>query len=66
MGKKERKAAEAVEASGLSPQDDKLNRKEYEAKLEELHMELVKMQYWIKAAGKKLVVLLAIQLVILR
>ena len=35
----------------------KVKRKEYEAKLDELHMELVKMQYWIKAAGKKLIVL---------
>lgn len=48
---------EAVEASDPSPQDDKLKRKGYEAKLDELHMELVKMQYWIKATGKKLVVL---------
>jgi polyphosphate kinase len=57
VGKKERKAAEAVEASEQSPQDSKLKRRQYEAKLDELHMELVKMQYWIKAAGKKLVVL---------
>jgi len=35
----------------------KLKRKEYEAKLHDFHMELVKMQYWIKATGKKLVVL---------
>jgi polyphosphate kinase 2 len=39
------------------PQEGKLKRKEYEAKLDELHMELVKMQYWIKATGKKLVIL---------
>jgi len=38
-------------------QNNKLKRKEYETKLDELHMELVKMQYWIKAMGKKLVVL---------
>jgi polyphosphate kinase 2 len=57
VGRKERKAAEAVEASEQSPQDSKLKRREYEAKLDELHMELVKMQYWIKAAGKKLVIL---------
>jgi hypothetical protein len=38
-------------------QERKLKRNEYEARLDELHMELVKMQYWIKAAGKKLVVL---------
>src|SRR5205823_7624302 len=57
VGKKERRAAEGVEASGPSPPDGRLKRKAYEAKLDELHMELVKMQYWIKAAGRKLVVL---------
>jgi polyphosphate kinase len=55
VGKKKRRAAE--EASNQSPKDGKLKRKEYEAKLDELHMELVKMQYWIKATGKKLVLL---------
>src|SRR5471032_3557281 len=55
MSKKKRLAA--AEVSDKSPQNGKLKRKEYEAKLDELHMELVKMQYWIKAAGKKLVVL---------
>ena len=29
--------------------DEKLKRAVYEAKLAELHFELVKMQYWIKA-----------------
>src|SRR5207302_3378541 len=57
VGKKERRRSEGVEPIHLSPQNDKLRRKDYEAKLDELHMELVKMQYWIKAAGKKLVVL---------
>src|SRR6187399_629891 len=33
----------------------RLKRSAYEAKLDELHMELVKMQYWIKAKGQKLV-----------
>jgi polyphosphate kinase 2 len=50
VSKKERRAAKKAE-------NGKLNHEEYEAKLAELHMELVKMQYWIKAAGKKLVVL---------
>src|SRR5450631_2109817 len=54
VGKKQSKAAGA---SSQSPQDGKLKRKEYEAKLAELHMELVKMQYSIKTTGKKLVVL---------
>src|SRR6185369_8875592 len=57
VGKKERNAAETVGAADQPPQGGRLRRKEYEAKLDELHMELVKMQYWIKAAGKKLVVL---------
>ncbi|MGH9384042.1 MAG: polyphosphate kinase 2 [Vicinamibacterales bacterium] len=35
---------------------DKLKRKVYEEKLAELHFELVKMQYWIKDTGQKLVI----------
>jgi polyphosphate kinase 2 len=57
VAKKERTPAEAPEASDQVPQDGKLKRKDYEAKLSKLHMELVKMQYWIRATGKKLVVL---------
>ncbi len=57
MGKKKKGTAKKEEASDQSPEQGKLKRKDYEAKLDELHMELVKMQYWIKAAGKKLVVL---------
>lgn len=56
MGKKEAKTVKNQSAR-RSPEDNKLNRQDYAAKLDELHMELVKMQYWIKAAGKKLVVL---------
>jgi polyphosphate kinase len=57
VGKKKRRVADEEEASDLLPQAGKLKRKDYDAKLDELHMELVKMQYWIKATGKKLVVL---------
>lgn len=57
MGKKERRAAQEREAADRSPQGNKLKRKAYDAKLDELHMELVKMQYWIKATGRKLVLL---------
>jgi polyphosphate kinase 2 (PPK2 family) len=57
VGKKERKAAHEEEAPEKSPQDGRLKRKVYEAKLDELHMKLVKTQYWIKATGKKLAVL---------
>jgi polyphosphate kinase 2 len=35
----------------------KLERRVYEEKLAELHFELVKMQYWIKETGHKLVIL---------
>jgi polyphosphate kinase len=57
MSKKSRKAEEAAEVLGEGPQGKKLKRKKYEEKLVELHMELVKMQYWIKAAGRQLVIL---------
>jgi polyphosphate kinase 2 len=56
VGKKQRRAAPG-EAPDQSPLNGKLKRKHYEAKLDELHMELVKMQYWIKATGKRLVIL---------
>ena len=35
----------------------KLKRGRYEEKLEELHMELVKMQYWIKESGQKVLLI---------
>ena len=57
MGKKDSRASEELDTGAPSPQGGKLKRKEYEAKLDELHMELVKMQYWIRASGQKLVVL---------
>jgi len=58
MSKKEKKQEEnRVEAGERVGLEEKLKRKDYEAKLDELHMELVKMQYWIKATGNKLVVL---------
>jgi polyphosphate kinase 2 len=58
MSKKEKRRTEnGVEASGQSQSRVKLKRKDYEAKLDEMQMELVKMQYWIKATGKKLAVI---------
>src|ERR1700740_2066328 len=57
MGKKQRVAPDKRYAPDPPSQDDKLKRKQYEAKLDELHMELVKMQYWIKATGRKVVLL---------
>jgi polyphosphate kinase len=57
MGKNDRRDSESKEDSERVGKNGKLKRKHYEAKLDELHMELVKMQYWIKATGKKLVIL---------
>ncbi len=37
--------------------DHKLKRKAYEKELRRLHIELVKLQYWIKETGKRVVVL---------
>jgi polyphosphate kinase 2 len=54
VSKKEKRPATAPDQSS---QNSKVKRKHYEAKLDELYMELVKMQYWIRATGKKLVVL---------
>jgi polyphosphate kinase 2 len=34
-----------------------MKRKAYEAKLEKLHFELVKMQYWIKESGQKVLII---------
>ena len=57
MGKKQPKASKKHDEPVKQPREGKLERKAYEAKLGDLHMELVKMQYWIKATGKKIVVL---------
>jgi len=58
MSRKDKKRAhQAVEVAERPESNEKLKRKEYEAKLDELQMELVKMQYWIKATGKKVAVI---------
>jgi polyphosphate kinase len=57
MGKNKKRDSENEGDSERIGKNGKLKRKHYEAKLDELHMELVKMQYWIKATGKKLVIL---------
>ena len=41
----------------MSRRPDKLKRGAYEAKLDELHFELVKMQYWIKETGQRVVLI---------
>jgi polyphosphate kinase 2 len=55
-GQDEGRAAEGG-AAEHSLANGRVKRKAYDAKLEELHTELVKMQYWVKATGKKLVVI---------
>ncbi|KPK58203.1 MAG: polyphosphate kinase [Gammaproteobacteria bacterium SG8_31] len=47
MGKKDREAKSASKD---------LSRKKYEKELSRLHAELVKVQYWIKKTGKKIVI----------
>ncbi len=41
----------------MAKQPDRLKRKVYEEKLKELHFELVKMQYWIRETGARVVIL---------
>jgi polyphosphate kinase 2 (PPK2 family) len=57
VGKKAIRAAKEMESSGRPAQDGRLKRRKYEAVLDEMHMELVKMQYWVRATGEKLAVL---------
>jgi len=59
MGKnkdKKKKDPDSFEETGEA-NGGKLKRARYEEKLDELHMELVKMQYWIKESGQKVVIL---------
>lgn len=44
-------------ASGGYPYDDKMDRDKYEKQLEQLQIELVKVQFWLKATGKRLMAL---------
>ncbi|MEX2181933.1 MAG: polyphosphate kinase 2 [Gemmatimonadaceae bacterium] len=41
----------------MAKKRDRLKRKVYEQKLAELHFELVKLQYWIKEKGERLVII---------
>ena len=43
-------------SSQSEPKPEKLNRKEFEKELEKLHIELVKLQDWVKEKGLKIVV----------
>jgi polyphosphate kinase 2 len=52
---KNRKSSRRERAhSGAKP---KLSRQEYEAKMAELHVELVKLQFWAKHAGARIIVI---------
>jgi polyphosphate kinase 2 len=57
VGDKERRAEKEKEARKNGKPEGRLKREPYEKKLAELHMELVKLQYWVKAASKKVVLL---------
>ncbi|WP_117195247.1 polyphosphate kinase 2 [Rhizobium terrae] len=43
--------------SGGYPYDDKLNKEKFEKQLEKLQIELVKVQFWLKATGTRLMAL---------
>ncbi|MEQ1403885.1 polyphosphate kinase 2 [Neorhizobium sp. Rsf11] len=43
--------------SGRYPYDDKMDEDKYEKQLEKLQIELVKVQFWLKATGKRLMAL---------
>ncbi|WP_187967947.1 polyphosphate kinase 2 [Aquibium microcysteis] len=46
----------AMSAGGY-PYDKKMDKKDYEETLENLQVELVKMQYWLQATGKRVMIL---------
>lgn len=52
MGRKPKSASEAASAAG-----GKLKRKDYDRELEKLHVELVKVQEWVKRKGLKICIL---------
>ena len=56
MGKKHKKSTAGKKAAKL--QDDKpqkLSRKDYEKELEKLQGELVKLQFWVRKTGAKVI-----------
>ncbi len=55
MGKNPKKPDKEQELEEAQPTTNKLKREVYEEKLAELHFELVKMQYWIKQTGQRVV-----------
>jgi polyphosphate kinase len=58
MGKRKKKHESEKEHSGAGPSEVKLlGRKEYDGALEELHVELVKLQQWVVQEGLKVCIL---------
>ncbi|MEM1070550.1 MAG: polyphosphate kinase 2 [Planctomycetota bacterium] len=55
--KKKRKNEKESKTNGSSLERPKLKRKKYEAELEKLQIELVKMQTWVKHTGARIVIL---------
>ena len=55
MSKKTKKAANAPENG--QPKGVKMKKQAYERELAKLHYELVKLQYWVKDQGLRVVVL---------
>ena len=44
-------------SAGGYPYDEKMDKKEYEETLENLQIELVKLQYWLQATGRRVMIL---------
>jgi polyphosphate kinase 2 len=57
MGKRDTENGKRKLNGDHPPVTEKLKREIYEKKLAELHFDLVKMQYWIKETGQRLVLL---------
>ena len=59
MGKKQKTKPGKTKnaAPELSASKQKLKRKEYEKEIAKLHVELVKLQFWVKRAGARIIIL---------
>jgi polyphosphate kinase len=51
------KIAERALRSGDYPYDKRMKRKRYERELEQLQVELLKLQYWVREQGRRLVII---------
>src|SRR6187200_1250193 len=56
MGKKKNKVEKAEKAEKAVKSREDLSGKEYEAELEKLHVELVRLQEWVKHKGLKVAI----------